>query len=101
MSEAAEVAKTAILECSTVGELKDVQAAIKLRWKQLQQNAVLDWRVGQLVEFTHKGKHHVGMVTRLNQKSIGVDVTSIDGEGQEWPLAWRIGPSALTAVDGD
>ena len=78
----------------------DSQAEVKIAWealavrsKQLQENAALEFRVGDLVEFTPKrtGRKTRGVVLKKNRTTIQVFV-------KETNVTWRVSPGLLRLV---
>lgn len=54
---------------------------------------------GDKVAFTHKGDRHVGVVDRVNVKSVGVEVTHTNGVGLAFSRKWRVAPGLLDRLE--
>ena len=70
-------------------ELSTIRDAVKLRYAQLSENAVLSLKVGDSVSFKHNGKTLMGLVTKLNRKTVGVKAGYTN---------WTISPGLLKRV---
>jgi hypothetical protein len=75
---------------SNKDELRKVNAAVKVAWDTIDQRAKLKFYVHQKVEFIHKNKLMEGVVTKINRKTIKVQVGH---------TLWTCNPSLLTAVE--
>lgn len=76
-----------IRELSTLAEVTEVSRLLKVRWRHLQAEAVLQFSPGDHVTFVGRGTRQVGTVTKINTKSIGVNVN-----GRQW----KVSPSLLS-----
>ena len=88
-------------ELVTIKELEEVNKLLKLRWDRIQQERVLEYRVGDRVSWKSRGKHRSGTVLRTNQKTVSVmeDKITVDGG---WSGKWTVGPSSLSLIkEGD
>jgi hypothetical protein len=84
-------------EVDSLAELKTISDALRDRWKELQRparaemdneirRAAAEFRIGQKVQFTHKGVPITGEVTKINSKTISVKT----GAG-----VWNVTPTLL------
>jgi hypothetical protein len=84
-------------EVDSFDDLKVINAALRDRWKELQRpiraemddkirRAASEFRIGQKVQFTHKGVPITGEVTKINSKTISVKT----GAG-----VWNVTPTLL------
>ena len=80
-----------IFNVATIDDLRDINLAIKQRWSELESRAGLNFKVGDSVKFTSRkrGGVQVGVVTKVNRKTIAVRVGCV---------TWRVPPTMLSAV---
>ena len=75
----------------SIGELRETSAIVRAQYDLLQKQAVRQFAPGDKVNFiTRAGRTVHGVVTKTNQKTIGV--LASDGRN------WRVGPSILKKV---
>jgi hypothetical protein len=82
-------------------QLNIVIAAINARRSVLARIGVASFRVGQRVAFeARRGERVVGIITRVNRKSVTVEAELSTQERMEgyFPRSWRVSPSFLTAA---
>ena len=80
-----------ISEIDSVDEIHSLNELLNRRKRQLDQQGVHSFHIGQKVSFTGRGGVKVeGVVEKINIKTVGVNV---DGQ------SWRAAPNILTVVD--
>jgi len=74
---------------------KQVNAAIKMRYNELQRRAAASFGVGTHVEFTDKSGNVVtGRVMKINPKTVHV-------RSDRTMVTWRVSPSLLRAAKSE
>ena len=81
----------AIFAVDSIDDLRDINLALKQRWSELESRGVLNFKVGDSVKFTSRkrGGVQVGIVTKVNRKTIAVKVGNVN---------WRVTPSVLSPL---
>ena len=81
----------AIFAVDSIDDLRDINLALKQRWSELESRGVLNFKVGDSVKFTSRkrGGLQVGIVTKINRKTIAVKVGHVQ---------WRVTPSVLSPL---
>jgi len=83
---------TLILSITSIEEMSQVITAIKFRQRQLQAQKARQFRVTDAVKFTDRqGRELVGIITKVNTKSVKVQVKSTGA-------LWTVSPSLLKAA---
>ncbi len=73
----------------TTAEIREAWSILKGRHTQAAYFEAGQFRFGEKVRFMHKGAVMEGNVTKINHKTVGVNVHGRD---------WRVSPSLLTKV---
>lgn len=85
-----QTAITAIRNCNTDDELKQVIDAIKMQRQFISMQNIRSVRVGDAVEFDARGRTITGTVTKVNRKNVKVKE---DGYG-----TWNVPAAMLRQV---
>jgi len=90
--------KVAIDKLESDADCKEAWALVKVRWDTIERHAVLNFSIGDPVEWdSKKGCVKRGIVKRINQKSVTVDVKAKDGGDlfNKHDQTWKVAPSFL------
>jgi hypothetical protein len=79
----------AIIETQDIENLRQLGTAVRMRIDQLQESGKLAFKVGSKVSFVGRGVPVIGIVTKINRKTITVKTSS---------SAWRVSPTLLKKV---
>ena len=80
-----------IFAINSIQELKEAQAAITVRWRELERMTAVRYIPGDFVTFTDKtGSLLLGCVVKVNTKTI--NVRTMGG------AKWNVSPSLLRAA---
>lgn len=84
-----------ILRIETHDELRELNEAVSMRWGELDSRALLDFKVGDRVEFTRTKSGQVirGVVEKINRKTV-----SLKEDGKAYGY-WRVDGACLRKID--
>ena len=86
----------------TRDEIKQAWDILKQAHRNITQREVTTFFKGQQVTFDHKGKVYAGTVQKTNQKSVTVEINSINGDpsavNPKYPPSFNCSPSLLTKL---
>lgn len=74
-------------------DLREVSKMIKARWGDIELAKAMTFKEGEKVGFRARRKWQVGIVTKVNMKSVKVRV----GEGK-FSVDWKVSPTLLQHV---
>jgi len=80
-----------IFAVDSIEDLRDIQRTITQRRSELESRGALNFKIGDSVKFTSRkrGGIQVGRVTKINRKTIAVEVGNV---------TWRVTPSLLSPL---
>lgn len=82
---------SAIFALDKLEDLKSITQAVNLRWKSIQSQARVKFRVGQDVVFTDRQGYTInGKIMKINPKNIKVKSAS--------GVQWNVSPNLLKAA---
>lgn len=81
-----------ILALNTMEEIRAIDAALRLRARQIQQLTAWNFRVSDKVKFNDKsGRQLIGTIMKINTKTIKVKIPDTNA-------IWNVSPSLLKAA---
>ena len=91
------IANLALID--SMDDLRTINDHLKDAFDRARREGVKQFSVGQVVTFPLKGgKVATGKVVKINRKTVGVDLTHVDGEERPYGGGYNVPPSLLTAV---
>ena len=82
-----------------IGSLRGFNLMLRNRWRQLQQQAMVEFRIGQHVKFEDRsGRTIVGRIQRLNRKTVTLFSCRYDDGKPFCPPVWKVSPTILREV---
>jgi 16S rRNA U1498 N3-methylase RsmE len=86
--ENARIAKTAIANIFDNDDLQEVYDLLKQRWNLNTQRQVDKYKIGDHVVVTFSsGKLYPAIVTKVNKKTVGVELTAKHYEGHKYNVS--------------
>jgi hypothetical protein len=85
--------KANLLGLNSTEDIHEAWNILKVRHRQLQENMIVDFSIGEKVTFEgRRGNTVTGIITKLNQKSVEVK------EDGNFGMKWKVSPSMLKRV---
>lgn len=86
-----QIALAKLVESATLEEMHGLFETLKAVYAAKEKAEVMKFRVGQKVTFMARGRMQGGVVTNLNETTVGVDVAG---------MKWRVSPQSLSVAGG-
>jgi hypothetical protein len=84
-----------LIHGADAAELKEIYQLYRQASDRAQRSGVFNFRPGNQVTFTAKGRFWTGVVKKINQKTISVAARA---DGDRFDTQWKVTPNYLTLV---